>query len=828
MQSTQARDLALSLLKADSESAVIKILTDVGYWNNNAVWRNFGDMENNYSTIGNQQTRPAAAIVEKLVNSVDARLMAECYLKGISPTSEGAPASIREAVGRFFEGWRAQANAQGTIKSWPKATRTREAHNITVAVTGPTPRMRQGMPSLTISDQGEGQVPSAIPKTFLSLNKKNKLRIRFVQGKFNMGGTGALKFCGADGLQLVLTKRNPRILRTSSSDDPMADHWGFSIIRRFRPTDTAGEVRNSVYKFLAPVFFPGSERGDVLTFRAEVLDILPEGKRAYARSMRWGSVLKLYEYDMTGFASHALRKDGLLSKLELLLPDIALPVRVHECRAFKGSKGSYDTTLVGLTARLERDYSSNLEAGFPTSLTLRVQGATMTAKIYAFKAGAGDAYRKDEGIIFTVNGQTHGHIGRHFFNRKRVGMSRLAKSLLVSVECSALPTAYREDLFMNSRDRLSDNKLKKTIERQLEDELARHRGLRNLRNRRRKAEVEERLKDARPLEDVLSTLLKNSPALERLLATGQRLSAPHRSRRRGGKNNGETASEFVGEKHPSFWMFSGLREGRQLKRTAQLGRRCRIKFETDVANDYFIRSRERGWNRIVVQKGELGEPNHTVTLHDGVANWTVDLSEGELNVGDEIELEFQVGDQTLVKPHVNRCRLTMAKKRDNGGGGGGKRKRLPNKKKGGEGGAGTSVGNTQPGGVAMPEIYRVSEDRWKEYGFTRETGCKVIEDPLEDGSKRTKLTFYVNIDNIYLRTEMKQSRKADADIMQARFVFGNVFIGLAILNAHRANRKERHSEKSEAVDPLEEVARTTQLLAPVIIPMIENLGALDD
>ena len=47
---------------------------------------------------------------------------------------------------------------------------------------------------------------------------------------------------------------------------------------------------------------------------------------------------------------------------------------------------------------------------------------------------------------------------------------------------------------MNSRDRLSDNKLKKTIERQLEDELARHGGLRELRNRRRKTEVEERLK----------------------------------------------------------------------------------------------------------------------------------------------------------------------------------------------------------------------------------------------------------------------------------------------------------------------------------------------
>ena len=134
-------------------------------------------------------------------------------------------------------------------------------------------------------------------------------------------------------------------------------------------------------------------------------------------------------------------------------------------------------------------------------------------------------------------------------------------------------------------------------------------------------------------------------------------------------------------------------------------------------------------------------------------------------------------------------------------------------------------GTNSPAAWRCPTSTALVRTSGKEHGFTRETGCRVIEDPLDDGSKRTKLTFYVNIDNIHLRTEMKQSRKTDVDIMQARFVFGNVFIGLAILNAHRANRKERHSQESEAVDPLEEVARTTQLLAPVIIPMIENLGS---
>ena len=50
--------------------------------------------------------------------------------------------------------------------------------------------------SLTISDCGEGQTPRNLPQTILSLNKSNKMYIRFVQGQFNQGGTGALRFCG--------------------------------------------------------------------------------------------------------------------------------------------------------------------------------------------------------------------------------------------------------------------------------------------------------------------------------------------------------------------------------------------------------------------------------------------------------------------------------------------------------------------------------------------------------------------------------------------------------------------------------------------------------
>ena len=52
-------------------------------------------------------------------------------------------------------------------------------------------------PNIGIVDRGEGQSPRRMPNTILSINKTNKLKVPFVQGKFNMGGTGALSKCAS-------------------------------------------------------------------------------------------------------------------------------------------------------------------------------------------------------------------------------------------------------------------------------------------------------------------------------------------------------------------------------------------------------------------------------------------------------------------------------------------------------------------------------------------------------------------------------------------------------------------------------------------------------
>ena len=67
---SQNKNLCLSLVKAESEEEVIQILKKSKLWDDLDNWKFFGGDENNFSVIGNQQSKPESAIVEKFINSV--------------------------------------------------------------------------------------------------------------------------------------------------------------------------------------------------------------------------------------------------------------------------------------------------------------------------------------------------------------------------------------------------------------------------------------------------------------------------------------------------------------------------------------------------------------------------------------------------------------------------------------------------------------------------------------------------------------------------------------------------------------------------------------
>ncbi len=827
------QQLCLSLMRADSEEEVISILTGAGYWQDPSVWRLYGDSESNYSTIGNQQSRPDAALVEKLVNAVDARLMNECLIADIDPEGQQAPETIQQAVARFFdEGARPESPTAGRIREWPEKKRTDVARSITLSATGAKPA--DGKPCFTISDRGEGQTPGMMPRTLLSLptEKSNKLRIPFVQGKFNMGSTGVLKFCGHRNLQLILTRRNPAIVKLaegSSSDSA----GSFTIVRR---EDPEGGRRSSIYTYLAPVGANAAPNaGEVVRFSADEMPIFPEGRKAYSRSSEWGTLIKLYEYAAAGYSNtNILRKDGLLSRLDLLLPDVALPIRLHECRAgYRGHEGSFETTLTGVGVRLEDDKAENLEID-PSSCPLSVNGEEMTATIYAFKKGKADTYRKSEGLIFTFNGQTHGSFPTDFFRRKSVGLSYLADSILVVVECSKISGRAREDLFMNSRDRLSGVELRGAIEDELADLLRHHQGLRDLKERRRQEEISSRLEDSKPLEDILKSLLQKSPTLSALFLRGMRLSNPFNTVKVRGEKR-----QYQGKRYPSFFKFKDKNYGDILHRDGHLGSRCRIAFETDAVNDYFSRDVDPGEFQLWVIVGEDRIPveNKSLAPNDGIATLNLQLPT-ECGIGDELRFVALVTDPSRVEPFENTFELSIKEPKQTSTGGAHGTRKPPTKEEG--------IDREIPLGIQLPNITRVYEHAeegkkgWQDqdpifdkYSALRIRHAGSISENADSDGAADVYDFFVNVDNLYLKTEMKSSGQ-EPKVDEARFIYGMVLLGLALLHQDSGSKKaldevlsSTFEGQTNEISIEEKVEEFSKAVAPVLLPMIDYLGEID-
>lgn len=767
------KTLCIELAKAETEEEVINLLKNEGFWDNPNAWRYYGDNENNFATVGNQQSAPDSALVEKIINSVDAVLIRECLRGGINPESEDAPPSIEDALEKFF------SIRHGKLTNLGSRKRRELAENIMVVATG-----KKSNPNYIIIDKGEGQTPKKIPETFLSLTKSNKLRIPFVQGKFNMGGTGTLQFCGKHNLQLIISKKDPEIVK-KEGDDGTSEYWGFTVIRRVDPEKG---MKSSSFKYLVP-------NGKIPMFKAKSLSLLPGDYPApYENPLEWGTFIKLYEYQLIGLKT-AVYFD-LYYRLAVLLPNIALPVLLVERR--KGYKAqSYDIVLSGLSVRLEEDKWKNIEEGFPSSATVNIRGQEMKLQIFVFKPGKDVHYKtRREGIIFTVNGQAHGFIPATFFSRKSIGMAYLAKSLLVIADCTKFNGRTREDLFMNSRDRLRQGELKKEIEEKVGDLIKKHQGLRELKEQRRREEIEGKIGDAEPLVEAIEKVIKNSPSLTKLFMEGVKITNPFNL-----TSAGISEKPFKGKQHPTYFRLK-KNFPREKPKHCPANQRFRVQFETDAKNNYFTRDLNPGEFKLYLGDRTPVE-DYVLNLWNGIANLTASLPE-KANVDDLLKYKVEVNDVTNIRPFFSEFYVIVDP---------------PIKKKSGKPGerikplGEEGTDRKKPSTFDVPNIIEVRKSEWDKHGFDKESALKVM-DSGENG-----YDFYINMDNIYLLTEIKGRTKTDPEILKAQYKYGMVLISMALL-------RELQEKEDESI--YEKVYGITRAISPVLLPMIATLGELGE
>lgn len=744
--------ICMDLFHADHEDEVLGILSHHDLEADDH-WVPLGGIENNLSIAGNQQSSATAAVVEKLVNSIDSLLLLQCQLRHIQPESAVAPASMVAAAAELFN------VPDGSIASLKPPERAKLAEHIQLVATG-----GRIEPCYTIIDEGEGQRPCDFASTLCSLVQTNKLRIRFVQGKYNMGGSGVLPFCGRHNLQLIMSRRHPLLVRHGTEHAEVG--WGWTVIRRREP---GGGRRSSHYQYFAP-------GNNIPCFDGKTLPLRPTRDQAFGGPLEWGCVIKLYNYQSEFPSAVTLDLNYELSRR---LYQIPLPIRLFERRS--GYSGhSLSTILTGLSVRITDDRSKAIEQGFPDSGVIHVDGVgDVPIEIVVFKRGEGRSFLTPAtAILFTVNGQVHGGLGRRFCSREGVALDFLKNDLMVILNCTEVSARTREDLFMPSRDRLRECQAKKTFEAALEAFLGDHEVLSRLNKERREAELRDRLTDDKPLSDALKSIIDSSPELRALFRLGVMLPLP--------TVPGPRDEEFQGVPYPTFF---------RLARKDQAGcptfdctpkRGARIHFETDAANEYFTRLNDPG--AIAVSPATLFD---RISLHNGRANLVLKWPR-KGSIGDELDVMVQVSDSHLKAPFAHQFRLKLAEESP---------AREPSDEK-----------STPPktGGLALPKIVEIEAEGWANEEFGPESGLSIQRDV--DGG----LVAKVNVANTHLKQFVLRSPQAEVDLIRKRFVYGLVLAGVSLWEQFR---------DAENSDDL--IRDTSSAIARVLLPMISVLSGLD-
>ena len=628
------RQLFEELYFAKTEDEVDKIIEAHSNIFVQGNWCPLGGNENNFGVIENQQSSPIAALIEKITNSIDAVLMKKCLEAGIDPKSAQAPKSMEEAKAKFFENY----------KNWDLSSfRKQQAESIQIIADGP-----RFNTSLIIYDDGEGQSPEKFEDTFLSLLSGNKNEIHFVQGKYNMGGSGAIVFCGKKRYQLIGSKRY----------DNTGD-FGFTLIRE-HPLSKEEEKtkKNTWYEYL-------KIDGEIPAFQADQQDL-----GLYNRRFRTGTIIKLYSYDLPTGSRSVISRDLNQSINEYLFEPILPVITVDKKERYPDDR-NLERDLYGLKRRLEQDDTRYVEERFSEDFDDEIFGK-MKVTCYVFNTKLNDRtvketketirrefFKNNMSVLFSVNGQVHGHYTSEFITRS-LKLNLLKEHLLIHVDCSNMNLAFRKELFMASRDRLKDGDETRQLREFLRNKLGSKNG--------RLAEIQKRRKDSIAVDsgdakEMLKSLTQNlpmNPELMQLLNQTFKLDQGNGKQKRQTKTIKRPHKEpFKSQRFPSFLKLRTKNDG--LKPVAQipLGGEKAIYFETDVEDHYFDRVEDPGEMRIALlgfssNDSEGGDKASRIDEIEDAFNVNISSPhEGTIKVNFNPTQKVDVGDAIKIKATLN-------------------------------------------------------------------------------------------------------------------------------------------------------------------------------
>ncbi len=525
-------------------------------------------------------------------------------------------------------------------KNWYlQSIRKQQAESIQILAHG-----SRKTPCITIYDDGEGQHPDNFEKTFLSLLRGNKNEIHFVQGKYSMGGTGAIVFCGKQRYQLIGSRHYDRI-----------GNFGFTLIRKHPLTKYEKKTRKSTwYEYLKI-----DDR--IPRFPITELDIGLSG-----RKFTTGTIIKLDDYNLPVGSRGALPQE-VKRAINQFLFEPALPIYLKDTPERYPHNKNLEGDCFGLKRRLEDDESKYVEEHF-TDVVHQHDIGKIKVTCYVLKTKVeGRSVKETKDIIsreffydnmsvlFSLNGQVHGALTSQFITRT-LKMPYLKNYLLIHVDCTHLYFDYRQELFMASRDRLKGSDETNDLRKRVAELLKKGRLTEIHKDRQNAISVE-----GGDAKDMLKAFSKNLPFhkdLMRMLNQTFKIEPLDKTKKNNQKKREKTKPKkkkepFNPKRYPSFFALS---TGKVDKfHTIPEGGEKIIQFTTDVEDNFFDRSDDPGELKVSIlhynrnksggndAPGIVWQPDKLLDIHkSSPSDGTIRIGFGstkELRVGDEIEID---------------------------------------------------------------------------------------------------------------------------------------------------------------------------------------------
>ena len=768
-----SKEVCFHILRAESERAVDKIVASVPELSDSGNWHPIDRRDTNFNVVTNQASTGSKALTELCTNMVDAVLMKHAYKKGINLTGPDAPQSVIDGVCDLVQLRGARSGVLAEVDD-PKYLQEFAERNLVIGVTGG--RRRNESLCFTFVDNGEGQYDCDFEDTFLSLSKGNKSDIPFVQGKYNMGASGVLSYCGRHWYKLIISRRY----------DESGD-WGWTLVRR-RPGDGM-----PVAEYFKPV------RG-IPSFSASVVHPmnLKSGDRDDKVHLTTGTVVKLYDYQMESATSFRDIRESLNENLvSTVLPFRLMDYRVTPQRTGRRAQGIDERSVNGmeflLLGRDEDDPvgSNGEESSYkPGSKNHigdidhpdldRISVSAIIPKMTSKQQKSGKhlpswlrAPRNTSRVFHAVNGQVQFKQNRAYLSQ-RCKFPGLKDRIVLIVDASNLSEAAHNDVWKGDRENIRATEVGQLYRDEVTKLIRESEYLKELERRIRREETENLVQEGQV--KLFQNLVDTDPNIAQLLPGGSRVRLPGDIGRRRGKTK-----EWEGVYSPTKLEL----EVRAVKQNgAEIpfdGRRV-VAFKTNACNDYLIRPDNRG--RVFVRGSGAGNFSWRESLRNGRLTMTFESLPEKVEVDDEFIFLVGMHDDAMPEPVTEELKLRVVASNPP------KRKRRPK----------PPQPPTEPdpegdeeatGGRDLPPTVWLTRDgrsvggeetvRWSdiEEDFTDQDGGKVQD--LGEG----QMKYSINYDNAHFRQFLDRERiQVDKKVVTEQYRLGMLVLMMGLEDAY--------------------------------------------